>query len=362
MATATATAPSTSSSEPRRRRLPLGRASRPSSVAPRLPRRRRAAALSATMIAALLLPPSSLGVRAACATVRGRRRLAFAFAFASAPSVPPARSSVPILRPAAAFGSGPTSRATRPLHRLAAASSSSRRSLESLELLIPTPEDMRDVGALLSYETIGGDAILLDGDLGAGKTCFARGFVRGRSGWGEGDGDEGLLRVTSPTYLLSNSYPVAFGDEGDDSGDGDGEGKGKGEELKVYHMDLYRLSGAADDLAPLDLENVFARHISLVEWPCRLRERPTERLDVTLTIDASDEGYEMLDGAAGDDIDADEDDGDGDEKNIDADDRRCRRMTLIPHGTRWADRLRFLVDEGYLEDLLIVDDPAALDG
>lgn len=79
---------------------------------------------------------------------------------------------------------------------------SQRRFLSALNLLqlaIPTSEDMEDVGAVLSIGTGPGDVILLGGDLGAGKTCFSRGFVRARTG----DMDQ---RVTSPTYLLSNTY------------------------------------------------------------------------------------------------------------------------------------------------------------
>ena len=58
---------------------------------------------------------------------------------------------------------------------------------------------MQDLGAILSINTGPGDVILLGGDLGAGKTCFSRGFVRARTGDLE-------QRVTSPTYLLSNTY------------------------------------------------------------------------------------------------------------------------------------------------------------
>ena len=46
--------------------------------------------------------------------------------------------------------------------------------------------------------------ICLDGDLGAGKTAFARGFLRAATGDEE-------LRVTSPTYLLVNVYPILGG-------------------------------------------------------------------------------------------------------------------------------------------------------
>ena len=79
-----------------------------------------------------------------------------------------------------------------------------REDAYSLKLSVPTPEDMEDVGAVLSIGTGGGDTILLGGDLGAGKTCFSRGFVRARTG----DID---ARVTSPTYLLCNTYPAQDG-------------------------------------------------------------------------------------------------------------------------------------------------------
>lgn len=178
----------------------------------------------------------------------------------------------------------------------------------SLELTIPTPEDMEDIGGLLSVNSLPGDVILLDGDLGAGKTCFSRGFVRAKTGLP----DE---RVTSPTYLLSNAYSV-------DSN------------LKVYHMDLYRLSGNGDDLAPLDLENVFEDGISLIEWPSRLATKPETRLDITLTIESAVDG----------------DVGQSDDENEDC---KSRRMRLDPHGVRWVERLEFLEREGYFEDLLV---------
>lgn len=69
----------------------------------------------------------------------------------------------------------------------------------TLELSIPTAQDMDDLGAVLSMDTGPGDTLLLGGDLGAGKTCFSRGFVRARTGDLE-------QRVTSPTFLLSNTY------------------------------------------------------------------------------------------------------------------------------------------------------------
>lgn len=69
----------------------------------------------------------------------------------------------------------------------------------TLKLSITNVEDLEDTGSILSINSKAGDAILLDGDLGAGKTCFARGFVRAKIH------DFDAL-VTSPTFLLSNTY------------------------------------------------------------------------------------------------------------------------------------------------------------
>lgn len=174
-----------------------------------------------------------------------------------------------------------------------------------IEICVPTPDDMEDIGGILSVGSTGGDVILLDGDLGAGKTCFSRGFIRGRTG----RYDE---RVTSPTYLLSNSYDVDGGS------------------TKLYHMDLYRLSGSENDLLPLNLDNVFTSGISLIEWPSRLNTKPSERLEITLTIDSSTDAA----------------------PEIEDEDSKYRRMTLVPFGARWAERLEFLQSEGLLEDLM----------
>ena len=87
-----------------------------------------------------------------------------------------------------------------------------------LLLHIETPDDMHDLGALLSQiATKRGDVLLLDGDLGAGKTCLSRGFIQTIAGGLE-------ERVTSPTYLLCNSYPIVpsrFDNDNHDDDDDD---------------------------------------------------------------------------------------------------------------------------------------------
>ncbi|NDD63150.1 MAG: tRNA (adenosine(37)-N6)-threonylcarbamoyltransferase complex ATPase subunit type 1 TsaE [Acidobacteria bacterium] len=95
-----------------------------------------------------------------------------------------------------------------------------------------------DIGASISETTI----FLLTGDLGVGKTVFAKGLA-----YGVGvDPDE----VTSPTYTLVNQY----------------EGR-----LRFYHLDLYRLTGS-DEVRELGIEEILAGENSLIviEWPDRM--------------------------------------------------------------------------------------------
>jgi tRNA threonylcarbamoyladenosine biosynthesis protein TsaE len=100
-----------------------------------------------------------------------------------------------------------------------------------------------------------GDVLLLEGPLGAGKTAFARAFLRAASG-------DPRLEVPSPTFTLVQSYETSRG--------------------MVHHYDLWRLDGPAS-LAELGWDDARA-DIVLVEWPDRLGAlRPPEALTITLT-------------------------------------------------------------------------------
>lgn len=81
-----------------------------------------------------------------------------------------------------------------------------------------------------------GDIVLLSGDLGAGKTVFAKGFVRGL---GEKNAD-----VVSPTFTIVNDYGG-----------------------KIFHFDLYRLGSAAEFEAAGLHEVLYGDGYKLVEWP-----------------------------------------------------------------------------------------------
>jgi tRNA threonylcarbamoyladenosine biosynthesis protein TsaE len=84
------------------------------------------------------------------------------------------------------------------------------------------------------------DVIALKGELGTGKTSFARAFIRARGG------DED---VPSPTFTLVQTYELPGG--------------------AVWHFDLYRLR-AAEEAWELGIEEAFGAGISLIEWPERL--------------------------------------------------------------------------------------------
>ena len=101
-----------------------------------------------------------------------------------------------------------------------------------------------------------GDAILLGGPLGAGKTTFARAFLRAATG-------DDRLEVPSPTFTLVQSYDTGIG--------------------AVHHYDLWRLDGPAA-LAELGWDEARG-DIVLVEWPERLgAQRPADALLIALSL------------------------------------------------------------------------------
>eukprot|EP00545_Synedropsis_sp_CCMP1620_P010437 CAMPEP_0119018486 /NCGR_PEP_ID=MMETSP1176-20130426/19524_1 /TAXON_ID=265551 /ORGANISM="Synedropsis recta cf, Strain CCMP1620" /LENGTH=199 /DNA_ID=CAMNT_0006972503 /DNA_START=228 /DNA_END=827 /DNA_ORIENTATION=+ len=196
---------------------------------------------------------------------------------------------------------------------------------------------MEDLGALLSQiSNRPGDTLLLDGDLGAGKTCLSRGFVQTLVG-------DDQQRVTSPTYLLCNSYTIASSrdDVSDDDTNGAHQSPGT-----VHHMDLYRLSGKPDDLRPLNLDQVFTNDVSLIEWPQRLGSMvPTERLELTLEI----QELALTDGAT-----RQEESDDACDDEDEEEDCMPRRVTLSPIGKRWEDRITMIQEEGFVDDWIIL--------
>src|SRR5271154_2897724 len=102
-----------------------------------------------------------------------------------------------------------------------------------------------------------GDLVTLSGDLGAGKTTFARALIRYLAG------DE-TIEVPSPTFMLIQSYELP--------------------RFTLVHADLYRLSGAAE-LAELGFDDLPVGTVVLLEWPDRAAGfLPSDRIDITFTL------------------------------------------------------------------------------
>ena len=100
-----------------------------------------------------------------------------------------------------------------------------------------SPEQTEEIGARYAEELRPGDVVALEGDLGAGKTAFVRGVLRGLGYAG---------RVTSPTFAVANEYEAPRG--------------------AVVHCDMYRILDE-ETLYELGFEEYLdGRRIVLVEW------------------------------------------------------------------------------------------------
>ena len=136
------------------------------------------------------------------------------------------------------------------------------------DIELPDLEATNSLAARIAGLARRGDAILLAGPLGAGKSAFARAFLRAASG------DPGL-EVPSPSYTLVQSYDTRHG--------------------PVHHFDLWRLDGP-DAVAELGWDEL-THDIILVEWPDRLGDlRPQEALDIVFTPLADDARMARLTG------------------------------------------------------------------
>ena len=112
---------------------------------------------------------------------------------------------------------------------------------------------MVDIAAALEP----GDLLTLSGDLGAGKTTFARALIRYLAG-------DQTVEVPSPTFTLMQSYELP--------------------RFNLVHADLYRLSGPGE-LTELGFEDASEDAVTLLEWPDRAGSHlPPNRLDVALTL------------------------------------------------------------------------------
>lgn len=119
----------------------------------------------------------------------------------------------------------------------------------SRERVTATPEATEEAAARLARHIRRGDLVLLEGEMGAGKTTFVRGLARGLGVAGD---------VMSPTFQLVRVYrgPV-----------------------QLAHLDLYRLADEAD-LSELGLDELLDEGAAVVEWGERLRDPGAVRIGI----------------------------------------------------------------------------------
>lgn len=127
-----------------------------------------------------------------------------------------------------------------------------------LQQALPDPAATAAAAVALAPLLRRGDVLALWGDLGAGKSTFARALIQRLSPEG---GD-----VPSPTFTLVQTYPAVLG----------------GEAVELWHFDLYRLT-EPEQAYDLAIEDAFHEGVSLLEWPDRLGYLlPPQRLDLIL--------------------------------------------------------------------------------
>ena len=105
----------------------------------------------------------------------------------------------------------------------------------------------------------------LEGELGAGKTTFAKGFAKALGV---------RTRIKSPTFVLMKKYSISSSGYSSRSQDRRSAiASGLAADRYLYHLDCYRV-GDHNNLSTLDLGSIFSMpgNIVLIEWPERVRE------------------------------------------------------------------------------------------
>ncbi|MFB0918760.1 MAG: tRNA (adenosine(37)-N6)-threonylcarbamoyltransferase complex ATPase subunit type 1 TsaE [Clostridiaceae bacterium] len=135
-----------------------------------------------------------------------------------------------------------------------------------MKIVTNSVEETMKVGMNLAKILQSGDVVLLNGDLGAGKTHLVKGIALGLGI------DE---TVTSPTFTIENKY--------------------KGNEYNLNHFDVYRVN---DEDEILDIgfeESIYSEDISVIEWSdLILGILPEENIDIRITRDPASEDRRII--------------------------------------------------------------------
>ena len=137
--------------------------------------------------------------------------------------------------------------------------------MSGIDFFLKNEPDSQELAEKLAKICSAGDALLLYGEVGAGKTTFARAFIKHFASNEE---------VTSPTFTIVQDY---IGQAGE----------------KIYHCDLYRLKHE-NDLEELGLWEVLEHSITLVEWPVLIEKKLPAALKIHLEISGAGRMAKLL--------------------------------------------------------------------
>jgi tRNA threonylcarbamoyladenosine biosynthesis protein TsaE len=129
-----------------------------------------------------------------------------------------------------------------------------------IECLSKSAKETIELGIKIASSLTNGSIVALNGELGSGKTCLAKGIARAL----------GVKEnITSPTYTIINEY--------------------KASNTTLFHIDAYRLDGEKDFDALGGSEVICADGISIIEWSsCIAKCIPKEAVTVTIKITGAD--------------------------------------------------------------------------
>lgn len=124
--------------------------------------------------------------------------------------------------------------------------------MEEYKIIVHSDNETIAIAQNIESEKFPNMVICLNGDLGSGKTVFAKGFAHAM----------GIEEVTSPTFTIIKEYNG---------------------ELPLYHMDVYRLEDSEENLG---IEEYFDKGgVTIIEWSDLIKDiLPEERLDIKFKI------------------------------------------------------------------------------
>lgn len=131
-----------------------------------------------------------------------------------------------------------------------------------MEYLIKSKNEMIEFAENLAKQTKRGNIILLNGDLGSGKTFFSNAFIN----YFNKIENREVEQITSPTFNIVKTY--------------------KTNNFTIYHFDLYRIKNI-EEVYELDVEDAF-ENVSLIEWPDVVRDVLPEGGVIDINIEVVD--------------------------------------------------------------------------